>query len=91
MQWEIIEDRGKPPPRAWYRTICEFMHEGKHYIASYGGSDKVNFINSLYLKGLYRYDSETFIWLEPPISGDPLNTQTADKEQHGISVYMGWL
>jgi hypothetical protein len=48
-QWKMVDTRGKAPPRAYYRAVCDFIYEGKHYIAVYGGKDRSGYLNSLYV------------------------------------------
>ena len=47
-QWKLVDVKGKPPPRGSYRGICDYTHEGKHYLAVYGGVGKFGDIQSLY-------------------------------------------
>lgn len=50
IQWQLIVTTGKAPPRAYYRTVCAYMHEGKHYLAVYGGKDnRTNYVTSLHM------------------------------------------
>jgi hypothetical protein len=49
IQWQIAATKGKAPPRAYYRSVCDFIHEDKHYIAVYGGRGKISYSRSLYL------------------------------------------
>ncbi len=49
IQWQIAATKGKAPSRAYYRCICDLIHEGKHYIAVYGGIGKISYSRSLYL------------------------------------------
>lgn len=49
IQWQLADTKGKAPPRAYYRSVCDFIHDGKHYIAVYGGIGKVTYLRNLYL------------------------------------------
>lgn len=49
IQWKLIDDRGKVPPRSFYKSVCEYMHEGKQYIAVYGGIGKIDYLRSLFM------------------------------------------
>lgn len=32
IQWKLVDDKGRAPPRAFYRSICEYTYKGKQYI-----------------------------------------------------------
>jgi hypothetical protein len=49
IQWQLKPIKGKAPPRAYYRSVCDYIHEGKRYIAVYGGIGKVNHFLTLHL------------------------------------------
>ncbi len=49
MQWQLAVTKGKAPPRAYYRAVCGYVHEGKRYIAVYGGKNKTDYAKSLYV------------------------------------------
>ncbi len=36
IQWQLVTTKGKAPPRAYFQSVCEFIHEGNRYIAVYG-------------------------------------------------------
>jgi hypothetical protein len=48
MQWKLVDTKEKSPPRAYYRAVCDYIHEGNHYIAVYGGLGKSGYVKSLY-------------------------------------------
>jgi hypothetical protein len=49
-QWKIVDTKGKYPPRAYYRSVCNYIHQGKHYLAIYGGIGRYDeYIKSLYM------------------------------------------
>ena len=47
IQWQLIETKGKAPPRAYYRTVFDYSHNGNHYIAVYGGKGRSGYLKSL--------------------------------------------
>jgi hypothetical protein len=49
IQWQLAATKGKAPPRAYYRTVCGYIHEGKRYISVYGGIGRIYSITSLYM------------------------------------------
>jgi hypothetical protein len=49
IQWQLATTKGKIPARGYYRSVCDFVHEGKHYIAVYGGKGKLDYLYGLYL------------------------------------------
>lgn len=49
IQWKIVDDKGSIPVRAYYRSVCYFIHKDKEYLAVYGGIDKFGANTSLYL------------------------------------------
>lgn len=50
IQWQLQITTGKAPPRAYYRTVCSYIHQGKKYIAVYGGKDhRTDFVKSLHM------------------------------------------
>jgi hypothetical protein len=49
IQWKVIDEKGSVPPRGYYRSTCTYIHEGKQYLAVYGGVGKTSFINALYM------------------------------------------
>lgn len=86
IQWKLVDDKGQPPPRAFYRSICQYYHQGKWYMAVYGGHDKEKYVHSLYTYNLYRLDLETFTWEEIQLSGP-----TPDSSNRRIAYYNGAL
>jgi hypothetical protein len=40
IRWKFVDTKGKAPPRAYYRAVCDYIHDGKHYIAVYGGKGR---------------------------------------------------
>ena len=64
IQWKLVDDKGKSPPRAFYRSVCKYLHQGKEYIAVYGGQGKTGLVHNLYMYYLYRLEIETFTWTE---------------------------
>ncbi len=49
MQWKLVDTNGKAPPRAYYRAVCDYIHDGRHYIAVYGGLGRYDYIKSLHM------------------------------------------
>jgi hypothetical protein len=49
IQWQLAATKGKAPPRADSPSVCDYIHEGKHYIAVYGGNGRSNYIHSIYM------------------------------------------
>ena len=49
IQWKLIDDKGKAPPRAFGRSICDYMHNGKQYLAVYGGKNRTDLVRSLFM------------------------------------------
>jgi hypothetical protein len=86
IQWKLVDDKGRAPPRAFYRSICQYYHEGKQYMAVYGGRDREKYIHSLFMYDLYRLDLETFTWEEIELSGP-----TPDTSNKRIAYYKGSL
>lgn len=49
IQWRLIDYKGTAPPRAYYRSVCDYIHNGKRHIAVYGGMGKSEYITSLFM------------------------------------------
>ena len=49
IQWKLVDTKGKAPPRANYRAVCDYIHDGKNYIAVYGGKGRYDYIKSLHM------------------------------------------
>lgn len=49
IQWQLAPTKGKAPPRVYYQSVCDYIHEGKHYIAVYGGYVRSKYLQSLYM------------------------------------------
>lgn len=50
IQWKVIDEKGRPPPRAYYRCTTSYEYEGNKYLAICGGLGKsMNPITSLYM------------------------------------------
>jgi hypothetical protein len=49
IQWKLVDPIGKPPPRAYYRAVCDYFHEGRHYIAVYGGLIRNTPVHTLFM------------------------------------------
>ena len=49
MQWQLAATKGKAPPRAYYRAVCGYIHDGKRYIAVYGGKNRTDYVKSLFM------------------------------------------
>lgn len=49
IQWKTLDEKGSPPPRGYYRSTCSYLHEGKQYLAVYGGVGKDSFIHSMFM------------------------------------------
>jgi hypothetical protein len=49
IQLQIVKTKGKVPPRDYYRTVCDYFHNVKHYIAVYGGKGKSGYVKSLHM------------------------------------------
>jgi len=47
--WRYIQPQGRSPPRAYKRSVCDYIHQSKHYIAVYGGKGKTAFVHSLFM------------------------------------------
>ena len=86
IQWKLVDDKGRAPPRAFYRSVCEYTYKGKQYLAVYGGYGRYKSVHSLFLYNLYRLDLETFTWEEMHLSGP-----TPDSYNHKIEYYDGSL
>ena len=49
IQWKIVDPIGKSPPRAYYRSVCDYFHEGRKYMAVYGGLDRKTPVHTLFM------------------------------------------
>lgn len=49
IQWRAVDDKGSVPIRAYYRSVCYYIHEGKEYLAVYGGLGKYDVNTALYM------------------------------------------
>jgi hypothetical protein len=49
IQWNLINSSGSPPPRSCYRSISDYVKDGKKYLAVYGGMGERGYINTLYM------------------------------------------
>jgi hypothetical protein len=49
IQWKLVDIKGKAPPRAYNRAVCDYFHDGKHYIAVYGGRGRFGYLNNLHV------------------------------------------
>jgi hypothetical protein len=49
IQWKLVDDKGTPPPRGYYKSVTEFVHDSKQYIAIYGGGTDKGFSTRLFL------------------------------------------
>jgi hypothetical protein len=49
IQWRLVDYKGTAPPRAYYRSVCEYIHNGKRHIAVYGGMGRSEYITSLFM------------------------------------------
>jgi hypothetical protein len=44
-----VNDSGTPPPRSYYRAVCDYEEEGKKYLAVYGGVGANDYIKTLHM------------------------------------------
>jgi hypothetical protein len=88
IQWKLVDDKGRPPPRAFYRSVCEYSHEGKQYIAVYGGHDRYDYVHSLFTYNVYRLDLETFTWEEIRLSELTPDSYSQKIEYYDGSLYL---
>jgi hypothetical protein len=49
IQWKMIEGTNEPPPRAYYRAAYSYTHNGKKYLAVYGGQSKKSWVNTIFM------------------------------------------
>jgi hypothetical protein len=60
IQCKLVDTKGKAPPIAYYRSVCDYIHDGKGYLALYVGKGKLGFIKNFHPWDLYRTDLETY-------------------------------
>jgi hypothetical protein len=88
IQWKLIDPIGKPPPRAYYRAVCDYFHEGRHYIAVYGGLFRNTYVHTLFMYFLNSLDLQTFTWTELPAQENSPSSYLLKMIYYNSSLYL---
>lgn len=49
IQWKFVNNSGAPPPRSYYRAICDYEEGNKKYLAVYGGRGINDYIKTFHM------------------------------------------